>query len=174
MKYRVFAILLSLILSFSLCISAVAESCPPVSAECAVLIEADSRDIVFEKNGDVPCSMASTTKIMTALVVLEMLPLDHVFTVHDSAVGTEGTSAYLKIGDSMTVEAALYALLLQSANDVANALAIEVGGSVAGFSELMNNKAKELSLTSTRFANPSRRRTLYHCQGPCSSCCRLP
>ncbi len=156
MKNRIFAIILSFILSLSLSTPALAQGYPPeISAECAVLMEAESREIVFEKNGSTPCSMASTTKIMTALVVLETLPLSHVFTVDDSAVGTEGTSAYLEKGDTMTVEAALYALLLQSANDAANALAIEAGDSVEGFASLMNSKARELSLNATRFANPS-------------------
>ncbi|MBQ4067039.1 MAG: D-alanyl-D-alanine carboxypeptidase [Clostridia bacterium] len=126
-----------------------------LSAQSAVLMEADSKSTVFEKNASQKMPMASTTKIMTALVVLENLSLSHEFKVNEAAVGTEGTSAYLQKGDTLTVEAALYALLLQSANDAANALAYELCGSIEDFAALMNAKASELSLKNTSFKNPS-------------------
>ncbi len=141
--------------SFVPCILALSDTLPAVSAKSAVAIEAENHDIIFEKNCYERLPMASTTKIMTALIVLEMLPLDHEFTIDPAAVGTEGTSAYLEKGDTLTVEAALYALLLQSANDVAVGLAIEAGGDIEHFCQLMNKKAKELGLSDTSFANPS-------------------
>jgi len=98
--------------------------------------------------------MASTTKIMTAIVAIENCPLERSVSVADAAIGVEGSSIYLKKGESLTMEQLLYALLLQSANDAATAIAIEVGGSVDGFAELMNEKADELGLTDTHFTNP--------------------
>ncbi|MBQ2729483.1 MAG: D-alanyl-D-alanine carboxypeptidase [Clostridia bacterium] len=126
-----------------------------ISARSAVMLEAQNHCVIFEKNSRERLPMASTTKIMTALIVLECCSLKDTFTVDERAIGTEGTSAYLQKGDELTFEAALYALLLQSANDVAVALAYEVSDSIEGFAELMNRKAKELSLDDTHFKNPS-------------------
>jgi D-alanyl-D-alanine carboxypeptidase len=98
--------------------------------------------------------MASTTKIMTALIVLERLPLERVVTVPAEAVGIEGSSVYLYAGEQITVETLLYALLLSSANDAAVALAVETAGSVADFAALMNEKAARLGLSNTHFCNP--------------------
>jgi len=155
MKHRITAICLVGVIIFS-CITIncnAGELC--LSAKSAVLMEADSKDILFEKNSAEILPMASTTKIMTALVVLERCRIDQSFTVDERAVGTEGTSAYLQTGDVMTVEAALYALLLQSANDAANALALEVSKSIDDFAALMNEKARALGLENTCFKNPS-------------------
>ena len=98
--------------------------------------------------------MASTTKIMTALVVLESLPLDKRISVPSVAVGTEGSSLYLKEGEIFTVSDLLYALLLRSANDVAVTLAHAVSGSVEAFADAMNEKAARLGLRNTHFKNP--------------------
>ncbi|MBQ8175333.1 MAG: D-alanyl-D-alanine carboxypeptidase [Clostridia bacterium] len=98
--------------------------------------------------------MASTTKIMTALVVLSHCRLDEAVTVSADAVGIEGSSVYLKVGEEQTVENLLYALLLASANDAAAALAIHVAGSIEAFAELMNEQARTLSLSDTHFTNP--------------------
>ena len=134
----------------------VATAAPPagLSANAALLMEARSGEIVFAKNPDTPLPMASTTKIMTALVALEQIPLETVVTIPAEAVGIEGSSVYLTEGERLTVEELLYALLLASANDAAVALAVTVGGSVEGFAEMMNRKAVELGLTSTHFVNP--------------------
>lgn len=156
MKRKFTAILLSLSAIIQVfTVTLTAGNAPTVSAESAVLIEADSKDVIFAKNHLQKMPMASTTKIMTALVVLDTLPTDHVFTVADRAVGTEGSSAYLKKGDTMSVRSALFALLLQSANDVAVALALEVSDSIEGFASLMNEKAASLGLKDTSFKNPS-------------------
>ncbi len=125
-----------------------------VSAHSAVLIEAESGEIIYEKDAHSRRGMASTTKIMTALCALERLPLGTVVTVPQAAVGVEGSSVYLKAGEKLTLEALLYAVMLQSANDAAAAVAIAAAGSIEGFAELMNAKAREMGLCDTHFENP--------------------
>lgn len=125
-----------------------------VSASSAILIEADSGRVVFEKNADARRSMASTTKIMTALVAIENALPDMKVKIPKAAVGIEGSSIYLIENEILTLRELLYALMLQSANDAATAIAIAVGGSVSGFADMMNEKAAELGLTDTSFDNP--------------------
>ena len=127
---------------------------PSLSAESAVLIDALSGTVLCEKNAHIRMAMASTTKIMTALVAVEKGELDKVVSIHPSAVGVEGSSIYLYAGEKMTLRDLLCAMLLESANDAAAAIAIEVGGSVEKFCDMMNAKAKELGLTDTHFTNP--------------------
>jgi len=123
-------------------------------AKSAVLLCAETGDILYEKNSREHLPMASTTKIMTALVALEKCSLGKDVTVPSSACGIEGSSVYLHEGEHLTMEELLYALLLSSANDAATAIAIEVGGSVNGFADMMNEKAQALGLTDTHFTNP--------------------
>ena len=127
---------------------------PSVSAKSAVLIEASTGEILYEKNAHLPMGMASTTKIMTALVALESAAPDTVITVPKEAVGVEGSSVYLTEGEQLTLCDLLYALLLSSANDAATAIAIAIGGSEEAFCARMNARARSLGLQSTRFANP--------------------
>lgn len=127
---------------------------PSISAQSAVLLEVESGEIAFSKQADFPLPMASTTKIMTGLVALELAPCDTVITVSPEAVGAEGSSIYLSAGEKLTLEHLLYALLLESANDAALAIAIGLCGSVDAFAEKMNQKATELGLSSTHFVNP--------------------
>ena len=155
------ALLLCLLLScllFSLPIPVQAltasDSVPSVSAQSAILIEADSGRVLFAKNADARLPMASTTKIMTALVALELAPPDRVIQAPAGAVGVEGSSIYLVEGEALTLEQLLYALLLESANDAAAAIAIGLCGSVEAFAEEMNRKATELGLSDTHFTNP--------------------
>lgn len=129
-------------------------SCPTNAARCAIVIDADSRSVLYSENADERRGMASTTKIMTALVAIESCDLQKSFTVPKEACGIEGSSVYLKEGESLTVKELLYCLLLESGNDAATALAIAVGGSVDGFVEMMNERVLELSLENTHFANP--------------------
>jgi len=98
--------------------------------------------------------MASTTKIMTALLVLEKLDLDATVTVSANAVSTIGSKSGLQRGEVLTVEQLLYALMVVSGNDASIALAEATAGSVKAFVELMNTKAEELGLTNTHFVNP--------------------
>ncbi len=126
----------------------------PLSAECAVLMECATRTVLYEKNADLRHGMASTTKIMTALCALENAGLNDEITVDSRAVGVQGSSIYLYGGEQLTLEELLYAVLLQSANDAAEAVAIAVSGSVEEFAALMNQKAEALQLHDTHFTNP--------------------
>ncbi len=132
------------------------KAAPSVSAKSAVLYDSRSggAGVLWEKNAHARLPMASTTKIMTALVAIESLPLDTVVSIPAAAVGIEGSSVYLCEGEHQTLEALLYALLLESANDAATAIAITVSGSVEAFAEQMNRRAEALGLTDTHFVNP--------------------
>ena len=125
-----------------------------VTARGAVLMEAESGDVVFGQNENARLPMASTTKIMTALVALESLPVETVVRITAPSVGVEGSSIYLTEGETLTLEQLLYALLLESANDAATAIAMAVAGSVEAFAEEMNQKAASLGLKDTHFVNP--------------------
>lgn len=125
-----------------------------VGAESAILMDGDSGSVLYAKNPDERRGMASTTKIMTAYVVLNRLPADRVIEITPEMTGVEGSSLYLKAGEKLTVEDLLYGLLLESGNDSAVALAIACDGSVEAFAERMNDTAEALGLKNTRFANP--------------------
>lgn len=133
-----------------------AEYFPAVSvgAHSAALMCAESGELLYELSPDELRPMASTTKIMTALVAIENAPLDTVATVSPDAVGIIGSSVYLREGEQITLESLLYALLLESANDAATQIAITVGGDEADFVAMMNEKAKQLGLSHTHFSNP--------------------
>ena len=124
-----------------------------ISAKSATLYEPVTKSFLYEKNADVRLPMASTTKIMTALVAIENADLQTVVTAGENAYGTEGSSLYLKIGESYTLEEMLYGLMLRSANDAAVAIAETVCGSVEAFADLMNAKAEQLGLSDTHFTN---------------------
>ena len=125
-----------------------------VSAKAAAVIEASTGQAVYLLNADEELPMASTTKIMTALVVLDNLDPTQTVTVPAAAVNTEGSSAYLAVNEEISVKSLLYAMMLQSANDAAEALALNVSGSIEDFAGLMNAKAAELGLEHTHFINP--------------------
>lgn len=125
-----------------------------VSASSAVLIEAESGKVIYEKNPNVRRGMASTTKIMTALVAIESCDLEMRVKIPKEAVGIEGSSLYLTENEVLTLRELLYALMLRSANDAATAIAIAVGGSVEGFADMMNARADEMGLENTHFVNP--------------------
>ncbi len=120
-----------------------------------IAIESESGRILFSNNAQAKLPMASTTKIMTALVVIEDCDADEVITVDDRAVGVEGSSIYLKRGEKISVRDLLYGLMLRSGNDAATALAIHHSGSVEKFALAMNNRANTLGLKNTHFCNPS-------------------
>ena len=125
-----------------------------ISAHSAIVIEADTLAVLYEKNPDERMQMASTTKIMTALVVLENCALDETVKVKPECAGVEGSSIYLKAGDEISVEALLYGLLLESGNDAASALACHAAGSTEAFAEMMNSRALQIGCTATHFVNP--------------------
>lgn len=124
------------------------------SALSAVLMEAESKRVLFAHNAESVLPMASTTKIMTAVIALECGNLQAETLITADSVNVEGSSVYLTEGERFTREELLYALLLESGNDAAVALSIAVAGSVDAFVELMNAKAAELGLKSTHFVNP--------------------
>lgn len=126
-----------------------------LSAKSAILVETSTGEVVYEKNAHLPLSMASTTKIMTAVVAIESgLPLDLPYKIPSEAIGTEGSSIYLTSDEELTLRELLYALLLESANDSAVAIAIITYGSADAFVSKMNEKASELGLNDTHFENP--------------------
>lgn len=128
---------------------------PSVSAVSAVLIEAETGTVLFAKNCDEQRAMASTTKIMTAILMLEAGDLDRKFTVDPYAIMVEGTSMGLREGDIVSRRDLLYGILLPSGNDAANAAAVSVSGSISAFVSEMNKKAEQLGLRNTHFATPS-------------------
>ena len=125
------------------------------SATSAILMDADSGRVLYEQNADAKMLIASTTKILTALVAIREGDLNQVVTVKREATLTEGSSMYLKEGEQLTLETLLYGLLLCSGNDAAVAIADAVGGSQAGFVKLMNETARELGMEHSSFANPN-------------------
>lgn len=125
-----------------------------LASRIALIYDRASGRILYEKNGNKQTPMASTTKIMTAIVVLENANLTDVVTISSKAAGIGGSRLGLKKNDKITVNDLLYGLMLRSGNDAAIALAIHVGGSVEGFAEMMNNKAKELGLVNSHFVVP--------------------
>ena len=125
-----------------------------VSARSAVLYAPDSKQFVFEKNAYERLPMASTTKILTALIAIESCDMSETVSIPREAVGIEGSSVYLKEGDELTVKDLVYSLLLQSANDAAAALAYKIGGDIRSFANIMNTRAEALGLTDTHFDNP--------------------
>ena len=129
-----------------------------LTAEEAVLMDADTGAVLFEKNGEEKGYPASITKVLTALVVLEHASLDEkVSFSHDAVYNVDqgSSNAQIEAGDVLTVNDCLHALLLKSANEAANALAEHVAGSREAFAEMMNEKAKELGCTGSHFQNPS-------------------
>ena len=126
-----------------------------VSARYACVIDAQTGKILYEKNAYETHSMASTTKIMTALLALEHATLDEMVTVSSNAAGTEGSSIYLTVGETLSMEDLLYGLMLESGNDAAIAIAEHIGGSVENFASMMTERAHSLGAKNTAFQNPN-------------------
>ena len=125
-----------------------------VSANSAILMEQDSGRVIFEKDAYTQRRIASITKIMTAILAVESGKLDETVKVSDRAIRAEGSSIYLKAGEKIKLEDLVYGLMLRSGNDAAVAIAETVGGSIEGFVYLMNQKAEEIGMKNTHFANP--------------------
>lgn len=126
-----------------------------VSAEKAYVLDAVSGRVLYERNPDQRSLIASTTKIMTALVVCEQCNVLDRMRIPKEAVGIEGSSMYLREGEILTLQELLYGLMLSSGNDAAVALAIYCGGTVEGFAQRMNDKAHVLGMKNTHFENPN-------------------
>ncbi len=127
---------------------------PSVSAQSALVMELESGRVLYQKNGEAKLPMASTTKIMTAIVALERGNLKDKIKISATAAGVEGSSMYLEAGEIMTLEELLYGLMLASGNDAAVAIAEHFGG-VEKFVELMNQTASKVGAKSTHFENPN-------------------
>jgi D-alanyl-D-alanine carboxypeptidase (penicillin-binding protein 5/6) len=130
------------------------ESAAYAGDSSAIVMEISSNRVLSGENIHTRLPMASTTKVMTALIVVENCKLDEVVTIPQKAVGVEGSSIYLKVGEKLTVKELLYGLMLRSGNDAATALAVHAGKSVEGFVNMMNRKAQDLGLKNTHFCNP--------------------
>ncbi len=141
--------------SFSPAAIAQPVSGPSISGYAAVLIDASTGNIIFEKNADVKMEPASTTKIMTAIIALERGNLSDIVVTGVNPTLAEGTRIYLEEGEKLTLEQMLYALLLNSANDAAIAIAEHIAGDVQSFVDMMNEKAREIGAYNTIFLNPS-------------------
>lgn len=153
---KIFSIIIVFVLLFNICIiQSFAEIHLDISAKSAVVICADTGEVVYSKNMNECLSMASTTKIMTAILALEYGASDKYLTVTENMVAVEGTSMGLKDGDSVSLKTLVKGMLLASGNDAANAVANIIGGDIPTFVQMMNNKAKEIGMYSTSFETPS-------------------
>lgn len=124
-----------------------------LSGKSYILIDESSGRVLYENNAHMKMPMASTTKIMTALVAIENSQKDDIICIDEDAVGIEGSSIYLKKGEKMTLEDILYGLMLRSGNDSAVAIGINVGGDIDNFVKMMNSKSKSIGALNTHFVN---------------------
>ena len=131
-----------------------ASEIPKINSRYSLVLDRNSKAILYGKNETTKTKMASTTKIMSSLVVIENSNLNDIVEISSKAAGTGGSRLKIKKGDKITVKDLLYGLMLRSGNDAAVALAEHVGGSIEGFAELMNKKAIELGLENTHFVTP--------------------
>ncbi|MEO7453306.1 MAG: D-alanyl-D-alanine carboxypeptidase family protein [Fimbriimonadales bacterium] len=127
---------------------------PEVTAKAAILIDADTGTVLFEKNAHTRRQPASTTKMMTGLLALEKIPAGTMITAPGDIEKIGESSLHLRPGEQLTREDALYALLLRSANDMAHTLAVHIAGSDAAFARMMNERAKAIGCKNTSFKNP--------------------
>lgn len=135
-------------------VATVDEKEPTLNSKTAIVMDRKSKRIIYGKNENKRVAMASTTKIMTAIIVIENANLEDEVTISAKAGSIGGSRLGLKKDDKITVKNLLYGLMMRSGNDAAVALAEYVGGSVQGFAEKMNAKAKELKLQNTHFVTP--------------------
>ncbi len=149
---KIFTLIFVLILSV---VKVYALSADDISAECAVLITAQTGEVIFAKEEHKRHSMASTTKIMTSLLAVESGRLSDEITVTDSMLRVEGTSMGLLGGDSVSLRELVYGMLLPSGNDAAEVTALYLGETKEEFSAMMNARAKEIGMNDTSFVTPS-------------------
>ena len=149
-----FTIILSIVTFFLILTSN--EPVLALSSNCSseIVMEVNTNRVLYEKNSDVRSYMASTTKILTAITVIENFDINKEIKVGPNTVGIEGSSIYLEEGEVLTVEHLLYGLMLRSGNDCAETLAFGLSGSVEGFVDLMNKTALKIGATNSNFVNP--------------------
>lgn len=136
-------------------VKALAQEPPETSARAALLMEATTGKVLYEKNGREKLPMASTTKVMTALLAIELGNLDEMVTTDATAYGVEGSSIYLQLEETICLRDLVYGLMLSSGNDAAVAIAIHIGQGIEQFAALMNAKAKQLGAVDTNFVTPN-------------------
>lgn len=154
MKKKIIAFIAAFLLAIPFELSVFADAIG-VSAQSAVLMCANSGEVLFEKNAHKRLSMASTTKIMTSLLALEAGIPETEITVTKEMVSVEGTSMGLMAGDSVSLRELVYGMLLQSGNDAANTVAYVIGGGPEGFAKLMNERAAQIGMENTNFVTAS-------------------
>ena len=147
--------LVSVLIIFVLVLIPLNVSALSTSAKAAVVLNGDNGEIIYSQNADTRLSMASTTKIMTGLLLCEYGNFQREITVTEEMLKVEGSSMGLLPGDRVTLHDLLYGLMLASGNDAANVIAFVLGGSLDGFVKMMNKKADDLGLVNTNFATPS-------------------
>lgn len=126
-----------------------------VSAASAIVIDADTMDVLYEKNADEKRPIASTTKIMSALLACESGKLDDIVEITWDMVNTQGSLLGLRVDDKITLQDLVVGMILPSGNDAANATAFYLGGSIEGFAAQMNKKAAQLGMNNSLFVTPS-------------------
>ena len=142
---------------------------PKISSDYVVLMDADSGEVLYSSNADTQCYPASTTKLLTALLTVENCSLTDTVTFSQAAVDSidyGDANASISPGEELTVEQALYCLILRSANEVAYGLAEHVGQTVSSFASMMNSRIEELGATHTHFTNPSGLSDQFHYTTP--------
>ncbi len=154
-RYKLSAILFAMLICFSNHSAKALIDMPQVNAQSAALVEMNTGKLLCAKNAHVRLPMASTTKIMTAIIAIESCSLDEMVTVTAEAYGTEGSSMYLELNEKLSMRDLLYGLMLVSGNDAAAAIAVHIAGSKEAFADVMNAKAAELGLTNTHFVTPN-------------------
>ncbi len=156
MLKKIISFLFLLLFYFCFSLPAFADTRPEVSAKSAVLLNTDNGQILFAKDENTKRPMASTTKIMTALLTLEKAAVDdRIITITDQMVRVEGSSMGLLPGNKLSLKALAAGMLTVSGNDAANSAAIAISGSTEAFADLMNKRAGELNLSNTHFVTPS-------------------
>ncbi|WDV47912.1 D-alanyl-D-alanine carboxypeptidase [Clostridiaceae bacterium M8S5] len=154
MKTKKIISLLIIISILTITISTAKSNNVNVSSQSSILMERYTGRVLYAQNSNKKLPMASTTKIMTALVALEYGHLNEMVNIHPKSIGVEGSSIYLKHNEKIPLIDLIYGLMLRSGNDAATAIAYHIGKSIDGFVALMNYKAKELGAKNTNFTNP--------------------
>jgi D-alanyl-D-alanine carboxypeptidase len=144
----------TLVATVGLCVPLIASAGPRVTALSAIIVDADTGEVLWERDADTARPPASTTKVLTAIVALESGRLDEAFRVSKAATAIPPSKIHLRSGQRMELDHLLYAILLNSANDAAHVIAEGLGGSKAGFSKQMNAKAKAIGAKRSHFENP--------------------
>ena len=153
-KTLLYLLILSTFLISMMALLASADTGINSKAKSSALYNPNTKSFLYQNNGDLRLPMASTTKIVTALIAIETLDMNEIILVPTEAVGVEGSSLYLKEGDMLTVRDLIYGVLLQSANDAATVLALRISGNISDFADLMTQRAENAGAVSTHFENP--------------------